>query len=172
MRFLLGAAGLALVLDIASKVWVRANLPTVGDRAELIPGWIHLQHVQNHGAAWSVLAGHTTFLIIFTLLVIAALAFSAREIARQGPLSAAAFGLILGGALGNFIDRAMQGYVTDYFDLDTPVVWLQTFPVFNVADSALTVGVVLIIVAALLKQFRPLPNDTSPPKTDADVLAR
>ncbi len=170
MRFLLGAASLALVLDLASKVWVRANLP-LGGRAGLIPGWIHLQHVQNHGAAWSVLAGHTTFLVLFTLAVIAMLVFSAKEIARQGALSSIAFGLILGGALGNFIDRATQGYVTDYFDLDTPITWLQTFPVFNVADSALTVGVVLIMLASLLKQRRPARQD-APPKTDADVVAR
>ncbi len=169
MRFLLGAAGLALALDVASKMWIRAHLP-YGARLELIPGWIHLQHVQNHGAAWSVMAGHTTFLILFTFAVIALLAFSAKEITRQGALASTAFGLILGGALGNFIDRATQGYVTDYFDLDTPITWLQTFPVFNVADSALTVGVVLIILASLLKQRGRAPKDASP-TTDADVLA-
>jgi signal peptidase II len=163
MRFLLGAAGLALVLDIASKVWIRTNLP-YGAQLPLVPGWIHLQHVQNHGAAWSILAGHTTLLILFTLAVIALLAFSAREIARQGPLAATAFGLILGGALGNFFDRASQGYVTDFLDLDTPIAWLQTFPVFNIADSALTVGVVLIIVASLFKQKRPV--STSSDVTD------
>ena len=173
MRFLLGAAGLALVLDVASKMWVRANLPSVGSTAPLVPGWIHLQHVQNHGAAWSVMAGQTTFLILFTLAVIVLLAVSAKEIARQGALSATAFGLILGGALGNFLDRATQGYVTDYFDLDTPIAWLQTFPVFNVADSALTVGVVLILLASLLKQRQKVSSDKgASPAPDADALAR
>ena len=153
MRFLLGAAATALLLDTVSKAWVRAHL-ALGERAELLPGWLHLQHVQNRGAAWSVLAGHTTFLIVFTLVVIALLTFSAREIARQGALSATAFGLILGGAVGNFLDRARQGFVTDFFHFDTPLPWLQTFPVFNVADSALTVGVTLLILAALLKSRR------------------
>ena len=169
MRFLLGAAGVALVLDIASKTWVRANLP-LGGRAPVVPDWIHLQHVQNHGAAWSVLAGHTTFLVLFTLAVIALLVFSAKEIARQGTLAATAFGLILGGAIGNFLDRATQGFVTDFLDLDTPVAWLQTFPVFNVADSALTVGVILILLASLSKGKRT--SKTSAPVPDADVLAR
>lgn len=169
MRFLLGAAGVALVLDVASKIWVRTHLP-LGGRLPLVPDWIHLQHVQNHGAAWSVLAGHTTFLVLFTLAVIALLLFSAREIARQGALAATAFGLILGGALGNFLDRATQGFVTDFFDLDTPIKWLQTFPVFNVADSALSVGVVLIIVASLRKNKRAAKTAATAP--DADVLAR
>ncbi len=153
MRFLLGAAGVALLLDMASKAWVRAHL-ALGETREVLPGWLHLQHVQNRGAAWSVLAGHTTFLILFTLGVIALLVLSAREIARQGAPSAAAFGLILGGAVGNFLDRARQGFVTDFFHFDTPLPWLQTFPVFNVADSALTVGVVLLILSALWKSRR------------------
>ena len=153
MRFLLGAAGLALILDLASKSWVRAHVP-LGTSLDLVPGWIHLQHVRNYGAAWSVLAGHTTFLVGFTLAVIALLAFSSREIARQGTLSAVAFGLILGGALGNFLDRATQHFVTDFFDMDTPISWIRTFPVFNVADSALTVGVILILLSSLLKSRR------------------
>jgi signal peptidase II len=152
MRFLLGAAGAALALDWASKTWVRSHIP-FGGATPLVPGWIHLQHVQNHGAAWSVLAGQRLFLIGFTLVVIVMLAISAREIARQGALAATAFGLILGGALGNFFDRALQGFVTDFFDLDTPFSWLQTFPVFNVADSALTLGVIILLASMASKQF-------------------
>lgn len=169
MRFLLGAAGLALALDIASKIWIRAQIPFVGGRINLIPGWIHLQHVKNYGAAWSVMEGHTTFLIIFTLVVIALLIYSAREIARQGTLAATAYGLILGGALGNFFDRATQHYVTDFFDLDTPIAWIQTFPVFNVADCALTVGVILISLASLLNYRRSQKN--SPRLSDVPVAS-
>ncbi len=153
MRFLLGAATLTLLLDWASKAWVRAHIP-FGGSLGLWPGWIHLQHVQNHGAAWSVLAGQRAFLVGLTLVVILILAYSSREIARQGALPATAFGLILGGALGNFIDRATQGFVTDFFDLDTSLPWLQTFPVFNVADSALTVGVVLLLASMVRKQLQ------------------
>lgn len=153
MRFLLGAAALALVLDRASKAWVNSHIPLNG-RLELVPGWIHLSHVQNHGAAWSVLSGQRAFLVGFTLVVIVMLALSAREIARQGAFAATAFGLIVGGALGNFIDRVWRGSVTDFFDLDTPFAWLRTFPVFNIADSALSVGVVLLLLAMALKGRR------------------
>jgi len=150
MRFLAIAAGVVLIIDWATKTWIRAHMG-VGARLELLPGWMHLQHVQNRGAAWSVLAGHRAFLVGFTLAVILLLGFSAREIARRGALAATAFGLILGGALGNFLDRALLGYVTDFFRFDTPVSWLQTFPVFNVADSALTMGVVLMLGAMIGK---------------------
>ena len=143
-----GAAILALVLDQLSKIWIRANLPE-GAQLSLVPGWIHLEHIQNHGAAWGVLAGQKWLLILFTIAVTALVVSSAREVSRRGRLAALGFGWILGGALGNLLDRVMFGYVTDFFDLDTPVAWLQTFPVFNVADSALTGGVILMLITLL-----------------------
>ena len=148
MGWFAGAALLALVLDQLSKVWIRANLPE-GAELPLLPGWIHLEHVQNHGAAWGVLAGQKWLLIAFTIAVTALVVSSAREVSRRGKVAAIGFGFILGGALGNLFDRAAFGYVTDFFDLDTPLTWLQTFPVFNVADSALTAGVILMLITLL-----------------------
>lgn len=148
MSWFAGAALLALALDQISKFVVRASLG-VGSRWPLITGWIHAEHIQNHGAAWGVLAGQKWLLILFTIAVTALVVSSAREVSRRGKLAAIGFGLILGGALGNLIDRVVYGYVTDFFDLDTPVRWLQTFPIFNVADSALTAGVILMLVTLL-----------------------
>ena len=143
-----GAALMALGLDQLTKIWIRANLPE-GGALPLLPNWIHLEHVHNHGAAWGVLAGQKWLLIAFTVAVTALVVSSAREVSRRGKIAAVGFGWILGGALGNLLDRVMFGYVTDFFDLDTPLTWLQTFPVFNVADSALTAGVVLMLITLL-----------------------
>ena len=143
-----GAALMALGLDQLSKIWIRANLPE-GGQLPLLPSWIHLEHIKNHGAAWGVLSGQKWLLIAFTIAVTALVVSSAREVSRRGKLAAIGFGWILGGALGNLLDRVMFGYVTDFFDLDTPVRWLQTFPVFNVADSALTGGVILMLITLL-----------------------
>ena len=148
MGWFAGAAILALALDQLSKIVVRAGLG-VGSRWPLVPGWIHAEHIQNHGAAWGVLAGQKWLLIAFTIAVTAMVVGSAREVSRRGKLAAIGFGWILGGALGNLLDRVMFGYVTDFFDLDTPVSWLQTFPIFNVADSALTAGVILMLITLL-----------------------
>ena len=144
-----GAALVALVTDQLSKVWIRSHLAP-GAALPLVPNWIHLEHVQNHGAAWGVLAGHKWLLIVFTVAVTALVLSSAREVASRGAAAAIGFGLILGGALGNLFDRAAFGYVTDFFDVDTSVAWLRTFPVFNVADSALSVGVVLMLLSLML----------------------
>ena len=148
MSWFAGAAIMALALDQLSKIWIRANLPE-GAQLPLLPGWIHAEHIKNHGAAWGVLAGQKWLLILFTIAVTALVVSSAREVSRRGKLAAIGFGFILGGALGNLIDRVMFGYVTDFFDLDTPVHWLQTFPIFNIADSALTCGVILMLITLL-----------------------
>ncbi len=148
------AAIFSLTADQLSKIGIRAQLPE-GARLEIWPGWIHLEHVRNFGAAWGVLSGQKWLLIAFTLVVVGVIAASAREVVARGKLAATGFGLILGGAVGNLIDRIVFGHVTDFFDLDTPWPFLQTFPVFNIADSALTVGVILMLVSMFLTRPNP-----------------
>ena len=149
MRLFALAAVAAFALDQITKIWVRRALE-VGESRPFLPDWMHLEHVQNHGAAWSILSGQKWLLIGFTLLIVGVILHSAREVAARGALAAAGFGLILGGAVGNLFDRIAFGHVTDFFDLDTPFSVLQTFPVFNIADSALTVGVVLMLLSLFL----------------------
>lgn len=143
------AALLSFALDQASKIWIRHALP-VGGSQPFLPGVMHLEHVQNYGAAWSILSGQKWLLVGFTSLVIVIIIRSAREVAAHGKLAAGSLGLILGGACGNLFDRIWFGQVTDFFDLDTPVHAIQTFPVFNVADSALTVGVIAMLLSLFL----------------------
>lgn len=159
MRLFALSAVAAFTLDQASKIWIRASLP-IGEARELWPGWLHLEHVQNRGAAWGVLSGQKWLLILFTLLIVGLILRSAREVAARGALAAMGFGLILGGAVGNLFDRILLGHVTDFFDLDTPIAALQTFPVFNIADSALSVGVILMLASLLFS--RPVARKMAP----------
>ena len=145
--FLLSAL-LAFGADQLSKIWIR-NALGLGQQSDFVPGWIHFEHVHNYGAAWGAFAGQKWLLIVFTAVVVVGMLVFAREVVKRGRITALGFGLILGGALGNLLDRIWQGYVTDFLDLDTPIGILQTFPVFNVADSCLTVGVILLIGASL-----------------------
>lgn len=156
MRLFSFVAALAFALDQISKIWIRHALP-VADTRELWPGIIHLEHVQNYGAAWGVLSGQKWLLIAFTLLVVGLILHSAREVVARGTVATLGFGLILGGAVGNLFDRIVFGHVTDFFDLDTSLAALQTFPVFNVADSALSVGVVLMLASLFFS--RPVPGE-------------
>jgi len=145
------ATVLVVPLDQAAKAWIRNALP-LGGELPVWPGWLHFTHALNHGAAWGVLSGQRWLLLVVTVAVIGFIAMLAREVWARGRVAATALGLILGGALGNMIDRIGSGPVTDFIDLDTPLRFLQTFPIFNIADTALTVGVTLLILQWLFEQ--------------------
>lgn len=139
------AALLTVTLDQILKVYIRNAIP-IGGRIELWPGVLHFSHVQNFGAAWGALSGRKWLLIAITVAVLAGAIYNAKRIARSGFLPALGLGFIIGGALGNFYDRIAQGHVTDMIDLDTNLRVLATFPVFNLADCALTLGVILLMI--------------------------
>jgi signal peptidase II len=145
-----------LVLDQVTKAWLRASLP-LHESVPLLPGIFHITHTQNTGAAFSLFQGATPLLAATAIIVIAVLVAAQRRAGTQLPLSLAlSLALPLGGALGNLMDRLRLGYVTDMFDFR-----LINFPVFNVADSAITVGIALLAWRTLTVH-----NDT---QTQAEV---
>ncbi|TAK31743.1 MAG: signal peptidase II [Chloroflexota bacterium] len=128
-------AGVILLADQASKLWVRTNLfPGQSVPAE----WpVRLTHVTNSGAAFGLLPAQTTFFILVAAVVIVLILLYDRILPQSGPLLKISLGLQLGGAVGNLVDRVRYGYVVDFFDL-------QVWPVFNVADASIVVGVAIL----------------------------
>ena len=122
-------------LDQFVKYWVSANI-ALGTSHGFIPGLMNLTNLHNDGAAWSILEGQQWFFYLITLAAVVVLAYLMRQW-RTNRWKMIALSLIMAGALGNFIDRVHQHYVVDMFEL-LPI----NFPVFNVADSCLTVGVI------------------------------
>jgi len=140
-----------IVLDRATKAWFEARTPE-GWRHELIRNFVYLVHSRNPGIAFGVLADSpSTFtrvaLIAGSLIVIAVLAWLLVTGKSAGSWTAAGMALLLGGAAGNVTDRIYQGAVTDFFE-----VWLGTYryPAFNVADSAIAIGAIFIVLDLLL----------------------
>ncbi len=147
------AAGV-LVLDQATKLLVIKYLPLYGT-VPVIPGFFELTHVRNPGAAFGILSGahgswRTAFFLVVSLAALAVIAMLVRRIADR--LSLAAFSLIAGGAAGNLIDRVRFGEVVDFFNVYIwkGVAYLDPWPTFNIADSAITVGVGLLVVEMLV----------------------
>ena len=136
-----GCVGLLVILvDQLSKTWIRDNL--AWGQSTFDAGFFQILHVHNTGAAFGIFKGYSLALIIVDIIgiiVILLLVFVLRS--RWSFLDSipvlSAIGLVIGGTIGNLIDRLYQGYVTDFLDFK---VW----PVFNVADSAVTVGVIII----------------------------
>jgi signal peptidase II len=127
-------------LDQVVKALVRGALE-VGDRRELL-GFLDLVHVRNRGVAFSALEGQTTLVVVVIAVALAALLwYFARNAGR--PLMWLPTGLLLGGAVGNLVDRVRLGAVTDFLKL-------PSWPAFNVADMAITVGVVGLLVVVEL----------------------
>jgi len=129
------------VLDQLSKALVR-HWP-LGERHALIPGFFWLTHTQNTGASFSMLTGNNTLLIFVALFVLGLLLYY--HDAFTTTIERLAYVLLVSGLLGNLLDRVFFGSVTDLLDLG----W---FPVFNLADSALVVGVALLLWCELRKR--------------------
>jgi signal peptidase II len=146
--FYASAAG-AVVVDQASKYAARAHLPVEG-HVDIIPGYFALKLTENAGAAFGVLRSWPPLVSLIGLAAIIAIIFLRKERSKSGVL-AVALGLLLGGALGNLIDRVLFGYVTDFFDAGIAIAGrVYTWPTFNVADVAITSGVILLLYHVLM----------------------
>lgn len=148
---LLVSIALAVVaVDIVTKVLVVANIAP-GDNVRILGGAVYLTQIRNAGAAFNLATGMTWLLAVVALAVVVFIIRIAPKL-RSTPW-AVCLGLILGGALGNLIDRifrapgVMQGHVVDFVSVFGPDA--QYFPAFNTADSAISVGGVLLVVLAL-----------------------
>jgi signal peptidase II len=144
---LLGTAALVYLLDQASKALVVANL-RVGDRQQIVGDLVQLWHAQNAGAAFSLFQGGQILFLVVTAFALGMIVYFHRSFRGQSRWLQLVLGVILGGTLGNLTDRVRLGYVTDFVSVgfgDT------RFPTFNVADSAIVLGIgVLVIYLAVL----------------------
>ena len=137
-------AVLVVILDQAVKFAVRANI-ALGQSVPFIPHVLDLAYVQNTGAAFSLLESHTWLLTLISALVVLVLCWLTVNGFFRNTLGRVSAALVLAGGVGNLIDRAVFGFVTDMFR----TVFID-FPVFNVADCCITVGVPLLFVYVLL----------------------
>jgi signal peptidase II len=165
-----GFALLIIVLDQATKAWVLgsadvsdvAMIPDGYRFAQIIPGVFNITMVRNTGVSFGLFGGGEArwALTVFSLLVSAFLVWWATRTDRRILISA--IGLVIGGAIGNAIDRIQYGYVVDFLDFsDTGL-----FPwVFNIADAAITVGVALLFIDGFLSDRRPAQVGAAPEKS-------
>lgn len=158
---LLGAAVL-VVIDQLIKHWATAALLPVGNM-DVLPGIVELRYCLNDGMAFSMLAGKQALLIGMTsvmLVVVAAMLFT-----RKMPVwERISWTLILGGGVGNLIDRVLNGVVVDYIN-----VQFMHFAIFNFADICVCVGVGLLMLVVLLDSFKK--EETAKQKADDDGAA-
>ena len=141
-----------LALDQVTKFAAASSL-SLQQRFTIIPGFFHLTYIENRGAAWSMLEGKMWFFYIVTVIALVAMVLFYRNQEPSNVWIQIALVLMMSGTVGNFIDRLCLHYVRDFLDF---IILGYDFPVFNIADSALCIGVFLIIADVLMENKRAL----------------
>lgn len=142
--FLISA--LLVGLDQWSKYLTVQNI-SLGETKEFIPGFLSLTHLRNTGAAWSLLEGKMIFFCVITVIVSVVIIYLLIKNYKKSIWYSVGLSFVLAGAIGNFIDRVRLGYVVDMLQTD-----FMNFPIFNVADSTLVVGVICIFIYLILDE--------------------
>lgn len=134
------------VLDQLTKSWVRQHFDLY-ESVAVIPGFFDLRYIQNSGAAWGIFSGGHDWLAVLSVVVLGAMVTFRRSFFGEGIADCVAFGFLIGGITGNLIDRLRLQYVVDFLDFS----WRgRHFPAFNVADSAICIGVGIMLFSQFL----------------------
>lgn len=134
-----------VVIDQLVKHWVVASV-ALNTAHPLLPHVLALTNLRNNGAAWSILEGQQWFFSLVTVVALAVILYLFYRW-RHNPRLLLPLSFILAGAVGNFIDRIQHGYVVDMFE-----TLFVNFPVFNVADCCLTIGVVWLVIIIIREE--------------------
>jgi len=150
MMYLLALGGTIIFLDQVTKALILHFLPLYSTM-EVIPGLFNLVHARNTGAAFSILAGANSvwrqgLFVVLTVAVVTILLFAYGKLRSDDRWSRTAYAFIIGGALGNLIDRLRLGEVVDFLDC---YAGSYHWPAFNIADSAITAGALMLVVSVL-----------------------
>ena len=142
LLLILGLVG----LDQVSKAIAEAAIP-LNDSVAWIEGFLYITHHHNEGAAWGLLQGAQWFFYIVTAFALAVFGYFSMEIDfKNARIFSVGIVLLIAGTIGNFIDRVRFGYVVDFIDV---YIFTYDYPIFNFADSYLTIGVILFAIDLL-----------------------
>lgn len=146
---LIGLSTLVIVVDQATKYWIQSRM-AYGESSPVIREIFHITYILNPGAAFGILENKTWFFIAVALALLAGVAYLYPRMPANQPMVKLGAGLLVGGAIGNLIDRVRIGYVIDFFDF-------RIWPIFNVADICIVCGVACLAYYLLM-----IPDETAP----------
>lgn len=156
---LLNIAGLICVLDQITKVLIQYSIPFESsyfppDRVTIIENFFYLVHIGNKGAAWGMFSEYSGILTLLSFAVLFFIYYFRKQLELQRGSVQIAFGLLIGGILGNLIDRIRVGHVIDFIDIHLPftlpyILPYGRWPAFNIADSAIVIGMLFYLLLSL-----------------------
>jgi signal peptidase II len=162
-RRIAAIALVVLVLDQLTKAIVLHFLPNVWEERNVLPGFFKFVHWQNTGAAWSSFTGKNGALALIAIAALVILYFSRHHFNSHTMLGQIAFGLVIGGIMGNLADRIVRQHVVDFlrFYLRQRGGEETGFPAFNIADSAICIGVTLVFLMTWRNEHAPKPVESA-----------
>ena len=132
-----------ILLDMISK-YIVSRLLIVNESVMIIKNFFNITYVRNTGAAFSIFSGNTFLVMIVSFIIIIGIILYISKNKPSNKIDKISYSLILGGAIGNFIDRIIYGYVRDFIEID---IFGWDYPIFNLADVFVVVGVILLVIA-------------------------
>lgn len=131
-----------LLLDIVSKVLVSKYI-VLEKSIKIINDFFYITYVRNTGVAWSMFSSKTILVLLVSSFIILGIVLYIYNNRPKNKLEKVAYSMILGGAIGNFVDRIVYGYVIDFIDIK---IFGYDYPIFNLADSFIVIGVILLVI--------------------------
>lgn len=132
------------LIDISSK-YIISKIVTLGNSIDIIKDFLRISYVKNTGAAFSILDGNTLFVTIIGIVIIIMIIWYLYKNKVNKTIDKIGYSLILGGSIGNLFDRVCYGYVRDFIDIQ---IGEYNYPIFNLADSFIVIGVILLFISA------------------------
>ncbi len=131
-----------LIIDIISKLIV-SRVCTLNNSVSVINNFFSITYTHNYGGAWSLFSGSTILITVISIIVIIGIIIYLSKKKINNKIESLGYAFLLGGAIGNLIDRIIYGYVIDFLDFN---IFGYNFPIFNIADMGIVIGIFLIIV--------------------------
>lgn len=138
---------LVVIIDIISKLLVSNNL-LLSKSVTIIPNFFYLTYAHNYGGAWSIFENNTLAITIISFIVILGISYYIFKNKVTRKIEIIGYSLLLGGAIGNLIDRIIYGYVIDFLDF---YILGYDFPIFNIADIGIVVGIIFLLISMILE---------------------
>ena len=139
-----------IIFDVISKIFI-SNILILNKSITIIPNFFYLTYTHNYGGAWSIFDNSTLFITIVSFLIIIGIVYYLFKNKVTRKIEIVGYSLLLGGAIGNLIDRIVYGYVIDFLDF---YIFKYDFPIFNVADIGIVVGIILLLVSMILEVYK------------------
>jgi signal peptidase II len=149
MRVAFIVSGIVIAVDQITK-WLVVSQFKIGERVDLIQNLLYLTHHRNRGAAWGILQDQMLFFYLVTVIFIGVLVYFILNSSQEPIMFRLSLGLLLGGAIGNFIDRI---YLQEVIDFIGVYIGTYPFPIFNIADASLNIGVAIFVMYVLCDEF-------------------